>query len=78
MKFCYEVEDINGNYDSFDYSVSMQEFCLALKEILNVKELADYCEQEGFEDEFELADYYHDDLKQYFEAEAIEWYRENK
>ena len=33
--------------------------------------------RQGFEDEYELSEWFRDDLKDYFEEEALEWYREN-
>ena len=78
MKFCYEVEDINGNCESFDYKVSWNEVLCALKEIKDWDDLYEHFSIENVEDEYELAELYYDDLKEYFEAEAMEWYKENE
>lgn len=68
----YYVED---NFD-FEYSVSWAEIRHALREMFS-PDLETYCEQEGFADEYDLAEWCRDELKGYFEEEALEWYREN-
>ena len=69
----YYVED----YFDFEYAVSFAEIRIALREITGYDDLDEYCEQEGFEDEYVLAEWFRDELKDYFYEEALEWYREN-
>ena len=71
--YFYYVED---NFD-FEYAVTRAEIGKALREIIGCEDLEEYCEQEGFESEYALADWFRDELKDYFYEEALEWYREN-
>ena len=73
----YYVED---NFE-FEYVVTWEEILNALEEIINVdggEDIHEYCIRQGFEDEYELSEWFKDDLKDYFEEEALEWYRENR
>lgn len=68
----YYVED---NFD-FEYVVTWEEIRSALKEM--VGDIDKYCEQEGLEDDYALAEWCRDELKDYFYEEALQWYRENR
>lgn len=70
----YYVED---NFD-FEYYVPMCLVRKALMDMLGEKGMIKVCEEEDLKDQYALAEWFRDDLKDYFEEEALEWYRENR
>lgn len=73
MEFWYYDND-----NEYVYRVDFEDIIKALFEILNVKsmdDIYDCCDNEGFEDEYDLAEGYRDALHEYFYLDAWECYR---
>lgn len=77
MEFGMDFYYVEDNFD-FEYHVVWSEIRKALREITSFDDLDRYCEQEEIADEFALAKWCRDELKDYFYEEALEWYRENR
>lgn len=73
MEFWYYDND-----NEYVYNVEFKDVLKALFEILNVKsidEIYEYCDKEGFSDEYDLAEFYRDALHEYFYLDAWKCYR---